>query len=83
MFRTNKSTKTNPYLGISPVCCQVDCQCHDLQINLLFTGVQNHPHDNRNAIRVGEHALHFVLEAQVVQYTADWVLNQPDKNDYS
>ena len=67
------------YLCVSPVCRQVDGQGHDFQVNLFLAGVQDHPHHDGDAVGVGEHALHFVLQAQVVQHAAHRVLPGKDK----
>ena len=73
------SLMNDPYLCVSPVCRQVDGQGHDFQVDLFLAGVQDHPHDDGDAVGVGKHALHFVLQAQVVQHATHRVLQQTDK----
>ena len=41
---------------------------------LLLRGLQDEPHDDWDALGVGEHALHLVVHAQVVQHAAHRVL---------
>ena len=44
------------------------------QTSLLLGGLQDEPHDDGDALGVGEHALHLVVHAQVVQHAAHGVL---------
>ena len=63
------------YLSISSVCRQVDGQSHDLEVDLFLARVQDHPHHDRDAVRVGEHALHLVFQTQVVENAANRILD--------
>ncbi len=74
-LRIRPTLVTRTDLSISSVCSQIDGQGHDLEVDLFLARVEDHPHDDGDAVRVGEHALHLVLQAEMIEDAANWILN--------
>jgi len=74
-MKTTRMFVAQTNLSISSVCGQIDGQRHHLEVDLFLAGVEDHPHDDGDAVRVREHALHLVFQAQVIEDAAYRILN--------